>query len=311
MHQSARKTLYVCLALVSLAVFCIGLTELAVCRVADPALYRQITEPVKQFAAETSRNVNNMIIAGRDKLVEMNQTLSEQISLAAENLSQQVAQMAQAVEEAQLPPDDLELPPVPLAGDPSVTSLIEQDGVYYLTGSTLQVVYFNQKEEPWASQLYGTDPIAGYACGPTALAMAVSTFREELVDPAQMSQFCAESGYWAKRQGSYLSIVPGVADAYSLECTPVSLRDLSKDNLMAHLANGELAVALMSKGHFTSSGHFILLRGVTLDGKVLVADPASLERTLTPWDLDLILDELSPSRSSGAPLWLLSPKREL
>ena len=80
---------------------------------------------------------------------------------------------------------------------------------------------------------------------------------------------------------------------------------------MAHLANGEMAIALMSKGHFTSSGHFIVLRGVTLDGQILVAAPASLERTLTPWDLDLILDELSPSRSSGSPLWLLSPKKEL
>ena len=311
MQQSARKTIYICLALVSLAVFCIGLVELAVCRVADPILYRQITEPVKQLTVETSRNVKHLVITGRDNLVEMHQNFFEEVSLAAENLSRQVSQIAEAVEEAQLPPDDTELPPVPLAGDPNITSLIEQDGVYYLTGSSLQVVYFNQKDEPWASQLYGTDPIAGYACGPTALAMVVSTFRDEQVDPAQMSKFCADSGYWAKRQGSYLCIVPGVADAYSLTCTPVSLRDLSKENLKAHLANGEMAIALMSKGHFTSSGHFIVLRGVTLDGQILVADPASLERTLTPWDLDLILDELSPSRSSGAPLWLLSPKKEL
>ena len=230
MQQSARKTIYICLALVSLAVFCIGLVELAVCRVADPILYRQITEPVKQLTVETSRNVKHLVITGRDNLVEMHQNFFEEVSLAAENLSRQVSQIAEAVEEAQLPPDDTELPPVPLAGDPNITSLIEQDGVYYLTGSSLQVVYFNQKDEPWASQLYGTDPIAGYACGPTALAMVVSTFRDEQVDPAQMSKFCADSGYWAKRQGSYLSIVPGVADAYSLTCSPVSLHDLSKEN---------------------------------------------------------------------------------
>ena len=33
---------------------------------------------------------------------------------------------------------------------------------------------------------------------------------------------------------------------------------------------------------------------------------ASPERSLTLWDLDLILEELSPSRHDGAPLWVLS-----
>ena len=35
----------------------------------------------------------------------------------------------------------------------------------------------------------------------------------------------------------------------------------------------------MSAGHFTSGGHFILLRGVTLDGNILVADPNSRARS--------------------------------
>jgi hypothetical protein len=62
----------------------------------------------------------------------------------------------------------------------------------------------------------------------------------------------------------------------------------------------------MGPGHFTQGGHFILLRGITLDGKVLVADPSSRERSLTAWDPQVILDELSSSTSAGAPLWTLS-----
>ena len=65
-------------------------------------------------------------------------------------------------------------------------------------------------------------------------------------------------------------------------------------------------MALMGPGHFTNRGHFILLRGVTLDGSILVADPASPERSLTTWDPELIVDELSSSRDSGGPLWVLS-----
>ena len=69
---------------------------------------------------------------------------------------------------------------------------------------------------------------------------------------------------------------------------------------------GQLLVALMGPGHFTDGGHFIVLRGVTLTGQVLVADPNSRERSLALWDPQLILDELSDSRSSGAPLWCFS-----
>ena len=63
----------------------------------------------------------------------------------------------------------------------------------------------------------------------------------------------------------------------------------------------------MGPGHFTSGGHFIVLRGVTLTGKLLVADPVSDERSLMEWDPQLILDELSASRHNGAPLWVISP----
>ena len=65
----------------------------------------------------------------------------------------------------------------------------------------------------------------------------------------------------------------------------------------------------MGKGHFTTGGHFILIRGVTLSGDVLVADPNSLERSLQTWDPQLILDELSSARDHGAPLWILSAPR--
>jgi len=40
---------------------------------------------------------------------------------------------------------------------------------------------------------------------------------------------------------------------------------------------------------------------------ILVADPNSEERSLMEWDPQLILDELSASTASGAPLWVLSP----
>nr|WP_243421336.1 hypothetical protein [Pseudoflavonifractor phocaeensis] len=51
---------------------------------------------------------------------------------------------------------------------------------------------------------------------------------------------------------------------------------------------------MMTKGHFTSSGHFIVLRGVKNE-QILVADPASTTRSQKAWDLSIILNEASKS----------------
>ena len=65
-----------------------------------------------------------------------------------------------------------------------------------------------------------------------------------------------------------------------------------------------LIVAIMSAGHFTSSGHFIVLRGVK-DEKILVADPVSRTRSEQSWDLSIILNEASKAAGSGGPFWII------
>ena len=73
---------------------------------------------------------------------------------------------------------------------------------------------------------------------------------------------------------------------------------------MDALADGKLVVALMTKGHFTSSGHFIVLRGVQNE-KILVADPSSYTRSQKTWDLSIILSEASRSAAAGGPFWII------
>ena len=76
------------------------------------------------------------------------------------------------------------------------------------------------------------------------------------------------------------------------------------------MAQGKLVVAIMSKGHFTSSGHFIVLRGITKEGKVLVADPASLKRSNQEWDISIILNEAGKRVGAGGPFWAISEGSE-
>ena len=56
------------------------------------------------------------------------------------------------------PPAIEEVPP---AEESKVTEFVTRDGREYLTGGVVDLVYYNQGEEPWASQTFGNDPIRG------------------------------------------------------------------------------------------------------------------------------------------------------
>lgn len=296
-----------------LAVLCIGGVELAACRHFAPETYDRIMAPARYAAAV-------VVDAGKAALDAAGRFCQATASKAAE-LADQVTRQAAAVadwlgetwdeltprHEASFPPGtrvQLEPAPPSPATDPPFTELLEEGGKQILTGSLVDMVYFCQADEQWADQPYGTDPIGPYGCGPTAMAMAVASMTDTETDPAVMAAWAAENGYWARRSGSYHSIVRGTARAFGLEAESFTSRNA--EDLLNALSNGGVLVALMGPGHFTTGGHFILLRGSTLTGEVLVADPNSLERSLQTWDPQIILDELSSARDNGAPLWLLT-----
>lgn len=274
--------------LILLAVLCIGGTELLVCRFADPALYDRITAPVRQGA------------------IALVQYVQQTYASAVDHLSQLLSQRKEP-EESEAPQYSSD--PAILQGletaDPTITELVERNGQELLTGGSHEIVYYGQGDDAWKGRPYGSDTIGPYGCGPTAMSMVVSSLTDTAIDPAEMAQWAVRQGYWARGSGSYLSIVPGTAKYYDLEVS--YCQTLTVEQLRLELASGKVAVALMGKGHFTQRGHFIVLRGTTLDGSILVADPASRERSLALWDAQLILDELSSGRAHGAPLWLLRP----
>lgn len=176
-------------------------------------------------------------------------------------------------------------------------------GVVFTDGST-PVIYYNQMDERWKDLPYGTDDIGHYGCGPTSMAMVVSSLTSETVDPPHMAQWAYENGHWCSKSGSYNSVVTGAAQAWGLNVT-ASPRT-SPQPLIDALSSGKLVVAIMGPGHFTKHGHFIVLRGVTSDGKVLVADPASRSRSGTEWDMAIITSEASRNASGDCPFWIIS-----
>lgn len=271
------------LPIVILAVLCICIAELIACRYFAPKYYHQITVPIRQaidamemFAQRSIDNVSAFL----DATIVQKETPENQLAGSPALTSD-----------------------FPIS-DPSVTELKDIGGQQILTGGVVQTIYFNQSDALWADQPYGSDNIGHYGCGPTVMVMAVNSMTHQISDPVHMAQWAVDHGYWARKTGSYLSIVEGTATSFGLQVE--SITDLTPEAIRDALLSGKLLVALMGPGHFTNGGHFILLRGITLSGDVLVADPNSTERSLTTWDPQLILDELSASTAHGAPLWTLS-----
>jgi len=176
------------------------------------------------------------------------------------------------------------------------------EGVVFTDGET-QVVYYNQGDERWKDLPYGTDNIGGYACGPTAMAIVVSSLTSETVDPPHMAQWAYENGHWCSKNGSYHTVVSGAAAEWGLTCEACTREEPQK--IVDALSSGKLVVAIMGPGHFTKSGHFIVLRGVTAEGKILVADPASYRRSGEEWELSIILEEASKYALLSAPFWII------
>lgn len=173
--------------------------------------------------------------------------------------------------------------------------------IRFSDGAT-QVVYYNQLDKRYADKPYGTDDIGTYGCEPTCMAMVVSSLTNDTVDPVEMARWAYENGYWCSKSGSYHSLIPGAAKTWGLPMQGCGKTDGQR--IVDALSQGKLVVAIMLKGHFTSSGHFIVLRGVE-NGKILVADPASYTRSQQAWDLSIILNEASSRAGAGGPFWII------
>ncbi len=182
---------------------------------------------------------------------------------------------------------------------PQSAELLKADGA-------VATHYYMQTDPRWGSLPYGEggDTIAKYACGPTSMAIVVSSLTDIKIDPVQMSNWAYENGYWYPKSGSLHSIINGTAKAFGLSSEGVGNNAQTAEKVEEALRNGGMAVALMGKGHFTKGGHFIVLRGITEEGKILVADCNSKDNTLQEWDMSLLQDEAKYA-SDGGPFWII------
>lgn len=184
---------------------------------------------------------------------------------------------------------------------------VAQEGRWLTGDGGIDTYFYMQVDERWADQYYGgTDTIAKYACGPTSMSIIISSLTDIRIDPVQMSAWAKNNGYWFEKSGSLHSLIPNAAEQFGLKSEGIENTSQAAVKVKKALKDGKLVVALMGKGQFTQGGHFIVLRGLTEDGKVMVADPASEERTEQIWELSTIVGEAKTWAAAGGPFWVIS-----
>lgn len=151
-----------------------------------------------------------------------------------------------------------------------------------------RVVYYNQGEEPWANIPYGTSTIGYAGCGPTSLAIVISTLTGQTVNPQMTSAYSIANGEYVSGVGTAHSFPTNAAHHWGLTCERVGKDRMSY--VVQSLKEGKMVVEICEAYTITGSGsgHFIVLTGVTRDGYITIADCASRERTAKVYSLETI-----------------------
>lgn len=169
-----------------------------------------------------------------------------------------------------------------------------------------KVVYYNQGEEPWRSMPYGTSTIGAAGCGPTSMAIIISTLTGQTVNPQMTCAYSISNGEYVSGVGTAHSFPTNAAHHWGLSSERVGKNRM--DYVVQSLKEGKMVIEICEGGTITGggSGHFIVLTGVTRDGYITIADCASRERTGKVYSVEAI-KSYGRDLSEGA-FWIISKK---
>jgi len=152
-------------------------------------------------------------------------------------------------------------------------------------------VSYLQTDPQWKNIPYAvkgeSSTIGGSGCGPTAMAMVLATWADKSVTPKTECAWALKNGYKALNRGTFYGYFPPAAARYGLKCWQMNAATIygnasSKYHEWAkeEIDKGNLVIACMGKGLWTSSGHYVLVWRI--DGNLIyINDPASTRQART------------------------------
>lgn len=151
------------------------------------------------------------------------------------------------------------------------------------------VVYFCTREKPWSDGMYGTDTLRDYSCGPTTMAMVISTLSNAYVTPVEMCEWSVDHGFWRPGGGTYTAFMRAAPKAFGLSCEE---KYWSYDVIKEEIENGKLILFTVGRGAFTNGSHYLMLRGIAEDGSLLLCDSYSRAFSEKSWSFLEITQQL-------------------
>jgi predicted double-glycine peptidase len=146
--------------------------------------------------------------------------------------------------------------------------------------------YFNQRDEPWASQIYGNHIGASTyytaGCGPTSLAIVLSSLGIQGIDPKVIGDQFVEQGSRTENNGTWHTAFSHGSSmqkfGYRSEVinTGSATYESFKTAVETALREGKYIIVILGgsgQAIFNGDGHFVVVRNITDTGMILIADP--------------------------------------
>lgn len=164
-------------------------------------------------------------------------------------------------------------------------------------------VVYNQNDPKWDKEPYGESTIGAAGCGPSAMAMIITSLTKTEVTPKQTADYGAANGtlYENGNGGSLHNIHSVIGGHWGLKSRYMG-KDIPAINEGLR-GGGLLILAGDGAAPFTTGGHFIVVRAVTSDGMWLIGDSNSdigQENSTKEWKPEDILEKVHTGYS-----WLL------
>lgn len=142
-----------------------------------------------------------------------------------------------------------------------------------------------QWDKRWGYAPYGNSNVGMSGCAPTCMSMVVLALTgNDKATPDKIAEYASDHGYYEENTGTSWSFFAEGAEHYKVNGQEISL---DEHVITSHLKKGEPIICSMRPGDFTSGGHFIVLAGVS-DGKIMVHDPNSRERSKVLWNYETL-----------------------
>jgi len=154
----------------------------------------------------------------------------------------------------------------PIETEPVETEPAETEFVY--VEKFEEVPHYFQTDYPDTPYGRHGDTVATDGCGITSLAMVFSYLLDEEILPDRLAE---EYGRYCTGKGSSWKLFSASAEDYGVT---IEKQAFAWSYVVEALKNGRVVIANARGGSiFTTGGHFIVLYGITEDGRILVKDP--------------------------------------